>query len=123
MKKLIAANYMLKIAAEHAQKENIEKAAEFAKAAFKDLPQLGTAERLAVQGVTKVYRDACNDNAKEFHPYLALVKGELVTLTDVYTICPNCGIATRKNLNKIIADGLIVSDHLFCSTCAGTEER
>lgn len=123
MKKLIAANYMLKIAAEHAQKENIEKAIEFAKAAFKDLPQLGTAERLAVQGVAKVYRDACNDNAKEFHPYLALVKGELVTLTDVYTICPNCGIATRKNLNKIIADGLIVSDHLYCSTCAGAEER
>ena len=119
MKKIIAANYMLKMASEHAQKENIEKAVEFAKAAFRDLPQFNNAEVLSVEGVEKLYRDTCNEQKMEFRPYLALVDGKLIPLTDVYTICPNCGIATRKNLNRIIAGGMIVSDHIYCSTCAG----
>ncbi len=120
MKKLIAANYLLKIAVEYAQKENIAKSVEFVKTSFRDLPQLGTAERLSCNGAVKVYRDACNERTMELHPYLALINGELVSLTDVYTVCPNCGIATRKNLNRIIAGGLIVSDHLYCSSCAGS---
>lgn len=122
MKNLIAANYMLKLAVEEAQKENIVKAVEFAKGAFRNLPQLSTAERLACQGITKVYRDACNEHDKEIHPFLALVNGKPVPITRVYTICPNCGIAAPKNLNSIISGGLILADHIFCDKCLKEEE-
>lgn len=115
MRKLIAANYLLKLAVEKAQNGDLEKALNFSNNAFRDLPQLNTAQKLVCQGITKVYRDACNENKS--HPYLTFLKGELVPITRVYTICPNCGVAAPKDLNSIISGGMILSDHVFCERC------
>lgn len=117
MRRFIAMNYMIGMAIKKAMQFDIKNIKLAVNAAFADVPECENLKMATELGLLEVYRQQANEMCVDKHFYYQRVGNKLIPLKKVYSVCPNCGKPVSIDLNTLIADGCIYSEHMMCDAC------